>query len=235
MPHSYYSQRSGLSPHPNGLPLKDVIGLFVRVYDQLCEDGYFQEALGYECVDAGFVTGTLRDPDLAILLAIRKRDLWPIRLHSGEYSEDDLFDMIEFLFQYVSKPILGDYHSWNNCGWHWSKFDSSEGRIEYCEKVNVVLGHYEHAFELSPNGEVLRKPEQGFDPILKAELPSKDANVNDRVAAAILRFRRHGSTVDDRRQAVRDLADVFEYLRPQVQTFLTSKDEGDLFNLARAC
>jgi hypothetical protein len=31
---------------------------------------------------------------------------------------------------------------------------------------------------------------------------------------------------------VRDLADVLEYLRPNVQTLLTSKDENDLFNLA---
>ena len=48
----------------------------------------------------------------------------------------------------------------------------------------------------------------------------------------MLQFRRHGSTVDDRRQAVRDLADVLEYLRPKVQSILTSNDEKDLFNLA---
>jgi hypothetical protein len=232
MSHSYYSQRTGVGPHPNGLPLKDVINLFVRVFDQLSEDGYFHEAFGYECVDAGFVPGTVRDPDLAILLVIRKRDLWPIRAHSPDYTEDDLFDMIEFLFQHVSKPVEGAYHSWNNCGWHWSKFEMSGGRIEFCEKVNVVLEHYERAFELSPNGEILRKPELGFEPLLAAELPTKDPNVRDRVTAAIVKFRKHGSTIDDRRQAVRDLADIFEYLRPQVQTFLTSKDEGDLFNLA---
>lgn len=231
MPHSYYSQRTGSNPHPSGLPLKDVVDLFVRVYDQLHADGYFHEAFGYECVDAGFVSGTVRDPNLAILLAIRKRDLWPLREHSERYTEDDLFDMIEFLFQHVSKPVDGAYHGWNDCGMHWSKFDQSEGRIEFCDQVNAVLGHYERAFELSQNGEILSRAEQGFEPIFDAKLPSEDAKVRDRVTAAVLRFRRHGSTLDDRRQAVRDLADVFEYLRPQVKTFLTSKDEGDLFNL----
>jgi hypothetical protein len=232
MPHSYYSQRTGLSPHPKGLPLKDVVDLFVRVYGQLDEDGYFQEAFGYDCVDAGFVSGTVRDPSLAILLAIRKHDLWPIRLFSGGYSEDDLFDMIEFLFQHVSKPEEGTYHSWNNCGWHWNKFNQSEGRNEFCKKINVVLDNYEQAFELSPNGEVLRKPEQGFDQIFSAVLPTKDENINSRVNAAILQFRRHGSTIDDQREAVRNLVDVLEYLRPGVQVFLTSKDEKDLFNIA---
>lgn len=232
MPHSYFSQRAGLSPHPNGLPLKDVIDLFVRIYDQFDEDGYFQEAFGYDCVDAGFVPGNVRDPDLAILLAIRKRDLWPLRKYSAGYSEDDLFDIIEFLYQHVSKPVVGTYHSWSNCGWHWNTFDQSEGRKDYCEKINIVLGHYEQTFELSANGEVLRKPEQGFEQIFTADLPSKDVNISDRVNAATLRFRRHGSTIDDRRQAVRDLVDVLEYLRPQVQKLLTSNDEKDLFNLA---
>ncbi len=232
MAHSYYSQRAGLNPHPDGLPLKDVIDLFVRVFEQLCEDGYFHEAFGYECVDAGFVPGLVRDPSLEILLAVRKRDLWPLQIHSVNYSEDNLFDMIEFLFQHVSKPISGNYHSYNGCGMHWEIFDKSEGRKEFCEKVDVVLGHYEKAFELSPNGEVLHRPEHGFEPIFAADLPLDDDNVISRVNAATLRFRRHGAALDDRRQAVRDLADILEYLRPKIQAFLTSKDENDLFNLA---
>ena len=206
--------------------------LFLRVYEQLYEDGYFQEAFGYKCVDSGFVPGTVRDPDLAIFLAIRKRDLWPIQKFSSGYSEDDLFDMIEFLFQHVSKPTEGWYHNWSDCGYHWNKFAIDLGQVEFCEKMNVVLGHYESPFELSPNGEVLRTPDQGFETILAAELPSKDANVHERVAAAVLKFRRHGSTPDDRRDAVRDLADVLEYLRPHAKDHLSSKDEGELFNIA---
>jgi hypothetical protein len=232
MARSYYSQRAGLNPHPDGLPLGDVIDLFVRVFDQLREDGYFHEAFGYECVDAGFIPGTVRDPELEILLAVRKRDLWPLRKHSVDYSEDDFFDVIEFLFQHVSKPVYGTFHSWGNCGTHWEVFDKAEGRKEFREKANVALGHYEKAFELSTTGEVLHKPEVGFEPIFDAELPLSDTNVVGRVTAAVLRFRRHGSTMDDRRQAVRDLADVLEYLRPRIGTLLSSKDENDLFNLA---
>jgi uncharacterized Zn finger protein len=48
----------------------------------------------------------------------------------------------------------------------------------------------------------------------------------------MLQYRRRGSTIDERRQAVRDLADVLEYLRPRVQELLTNKDESDLFNIA---
>ena len=174
----------------------------------------------------------MRDVDLEILLAIHKTKLWPIHEYSPTYNEDDFFDILEFLFQHVSKPLDGDYHSYNDCGMHWKTFNREEGRTEFCDKVNVVLGHYEQKFELSLNGEVLQKPEQGFEYIFKADVPSDDPKIVNRVSAATLQFRRHGSTLHDRRQAVRDLADVFEYLKPSVQRLLTSKDESDLFNLA---
>ncbi|MCX0450320.1 hypothetical protein OD809_22485, partial [Aeromonas veronii] len=54
----------------------------------------------------------------------------------------------------------------------------------------------------------------------------------NRINAATTSFRRHGASIDNRRQAVRDLADVLEYLRPQLQEHLTTKDEKDIFNIA---
>ena len=66
----------------------------------------------------------------------------------------------------------------------------------------------------------------------EADIPTNDTNVQTRIDAAIIKFRRHGSSLDDRRQAVRDLADVLEYLRPNLKTLLSKKDEADLFNIA---
>lgn len=232
MPRQFYSLRKGTNPNLKGLPLKEVLGLFVRLYNQLSEDGYFHEAFGFVCVDAGDLPGKVRDPELEMLLTIRKTGLWPVHEMAPFYSEDDFFDVIEFLHQYVSKPIDGTMHSYNLCGMHWETFNKTLGQHEFRKRLNAVLAHYQHRYELSSNGEVLHQPEAGFEPIFDADLPSKDENVTSRVTAAVLRYRRHGSTVDDRRQAVRDLADVLEYLRPQVKTLLTSADEKDLFNIA---
>ncbi|MDT3677742.1 MAG: hypothetical protein ROZ64_02765 [Burkholderiaceae bacterium] len=204
----------------------------MRLYDQLRADGYFHEAFGYECVDAGDIPGYVRDIELELLLSVRKKDLWPVHINAPAYSEDDFFDMVEFLHQYVSKPMEGTFHSWGDCGMHWETFNKTQGQTEYREKVNGVLAHYAKPFELSAGGEVLHKPDAGFEKIFEADVPSGDTNVTSRIDAAVLRYRRHGSTLDDRRQAVRDLADVLEYLRAHVKSLLTSADERDLFNLA---
>jgi hypothetical protein len=232
MAHIYYSQRKGSNPNQKGLPLADLIDLFGRVFSHMEKDGYFNEAFGFGCADGGYIDGKVRDIELEMLLTVRKKDLWPIDTAGAHYSEDDFFDVIEFLFQHVSKPIDGYYHSWNECGTHWETFNQAEGRIEFRDKVNEVLVQYEKPFDLSSNGGVLLKPEAGFEPIFEADIPSNDSNVVTRINAAVLCYRRHGSTLDDRRQAVRELADVLEYLRPKVKVLLTSRDERDLFNIA---
>ena len=230
----YYSVRSGLNPNAQGLPLADVVDLFVRVFKQLRQAGYFDQAFGFECVDLGDVPGSVPDVPLEMLLRIHKKDLWPIEETASGYYEDDLFDVIEFLYDHVSKPIDGTLHSYAECGMHWNTFNQQEGRREFRDKMNTVLGHYQKRFELSDEGDILQKPAEGFEAIFEEDIPSADANITKRVKAAVFRYRRHGATLDDRRHAVRDLADVLEYLRPQVKTLLTSNDEKDLFNIANS-
>jgi hypothetical protein len=230
--HRYFSQREGTNPNLGGLLLADILGLFVRVFERFSMDGYFAEAFGFACVDNGHIAGNVEDVELEILLAVRKKGLWPISVNAPKYSEDDLFDVIEYLFQHVSKPIDGTMHSYAECGMHWETFSQLEGRSEFRGKVNTVLGHYEKRFELSERGEVLRRPEAGFEPIFDADIPSADHNIVGRLESAVLRYRRHGSTIDDRRQAVCDLIAVLEYLRPKAKALLTKADENDLFNIA---
>jgi hypothetical protein len=232
MSHKYYSQRKGTNPNLDGLPIEDTVELFSRIFRQLEIDGYFDEAFGFWCVDADHIEGNVKDVELEMLLTIRKKNLWPISEYASSYTEDDFLDVIEFLYQYVSKPIDGTMHSYSGCGMHWETFNKREGQDLFREKINTVLGHYKNKFELSQNGEVLHKPEEGFEQIFNADVPSKDANIVGRINAATTNFRRHDSSIDDRRQAVRDLADVLEYLKPQVQELLTNKDEKDLFNIA---
>lgn len=232
MSKQYYSIRSGNNPNSDGLPLEDLVELFSRTYAVLEGDGYFAESFGYECVDMGHVNGKIIDPDLDILLALRKKYLWPVSQYAHSYSEDDLLDMIEFLYEHVSEPIDGTYHSHANCGMHWESFNQAKGKIVFREKINSVLNHYKNKFELSESGQILHKAEKGYEAIFEADIPTEDSKLASKINTAILRFRKHASTYEDRKIAVRDLADALEILRPKIKSVLTSQDENDLFNLA---
>jgi len=136
----YYSVRTGKNPLAGGFDIEAVRDLFKTIFVHFEEEGYFQEDLGYYCVDAGDVAGRLgHNLDGALLLALRKRNLTPIRSRIESYSEDDLFDIIEFLYDHCSKPKDGTYHNWNGCGWHYETFEREPGREEFKERVNKVL------------------------------------------------------------------------------------------------
>lgn len=230
----YYSQRAGRGRPTATLELNDVKRLFMSQYEQFEKEGYFQQYLGFYCVDSDFNPGLLgTDLKAEILLSLGKSNLWPMEEKMGFWSEDDLFDMIEFLFDHISKPTERRFHDYSACGWHCSKFDQVPGQLEYREKLNRLLRAYDSGFELSEQGEVAALPPTGFEPLMAAELPHHDdSNVTSRVETAINKFRRHRSSIEDRRDAVRDLADVLEFLRPSLKEVLLSKDEQDLFNIA---
>ncbi len=227
----YYSIRTGKNPrtHWDLPPFREV---FLSIYRYFRDKEYFQEYFGYECVDAGDVPGKL-GPDLEgyFLRALRKRAIWPVENKYGKYSEDDLFDVIEVLYDCVSRPVGGHYHAYGDCGWHYEEFDRQEGRDEYRSVMNEQLRDYGQGYELSDKGEIRPLPPPGMAQLFEAQVPTGDEN-KKRVEAAIQKFRGRNSSIDDRRHAVRDLADVLEFLRPKVKSILTKKDERDLFELA---
>lgn len=230
----YYSERR----HPEAAPIKmpSLKKLVLAIFKDFERNGYFQEMFGLVCVDAGPVSGKAGpDMDAFCLKRVRKTGLWPIEDNLDSYSEEDLFDVIELLHDCISKPIKGFYHSYAECGWHYETFESEPGKAEFREQINEVLEDYGERFELSSDGEIIVLGERGLENLLKAELPKPNIdaqNVEGKVESAIRKFRRFNSSIDDRRDAVRSLADVLEFLRPKMEKVLTSKDEGDLFNLA---
>jgi hypothetical protein len=229
---NYYSVRSGKRPASDGFSLADFKRFFRATFDRLWEAGFFQEWFGYSCVDAGNVNGKAgSDHNLFVFRKLRTLELWPIWEKLDAYAEDDLFDIIEFLYDHASKGIDGSYHQFNDCGWHYTKFDQQAGRDIFRQEINDILADYGGGFELSQAGEILTLADDEFAPMLSADVPHTDAaNVRDRVEAAKLKYRRRA--LSERKDAIRDLADVLEFLRAEAKSVLSSKDEADLFQLA---
>lgn len=230
----YYSVRTGKNTTGAQLDLPALKRLYLSLLRDFDERFYLQSAYGYHCVDQGFVPGTLGAAVAdKMFLALRKDHLFPTHEKIEQYSEDDLFDVIEFEFDQVAKPIKGHYHDYSGCGWHYHEFDVAAGREDFRAALDPYLASYASGFQLTADGEIESLAADGMQTLVDAVLPaSTPKNVTERVASARTAFFRRGSTIDDRRHALKDLADVLEFLRPQVSQVLDSKDEGDLFNIA---
>lgn len=215
------------------LDLSQLKRIFLSTYHQFVQKDYFQENLGYHCVDAGSVSGKLgSDIDAVLIRHLRKEFLWPIDSYLNDYTEEDLFDMIEFTNDIVSKPISGIYHQYSACGWHYDQFDKNAGQVEYRNEVNCILKDYKDGYEISPEGHILTLSQPGFEHLFIASIPTNETRIKERIDVAVLKFRKHGSTLDDRRHAIRDLADILELLRPDAKKILLKKDDSDLFHIA---
>ena len=136
----YYSLRAGLNNGGAKIELPMLLRLFRDMYLSLKEKGYFQEAFGYYCnYDDDDTAGILGyDIGAQMFKIFRRENLWPIQDKCSEYSKADLFDVIEFIYDYISKPIKSC-----SCGMHYEKFDQATGRQEYLFQINDLFKDFE--------------------------------------------------------------------------------------------
>ena len=242
----YFSERNGRGPKAEPLPLASLKKLVVSTLDDFRERGFFQEAVGIECVD-GDRMGTLGShPDHHFLRTIMREGIWPYWDREmidfdtygpepwEEWDADTLFDVLEVLHDLVSSPIDGTLHSYNECGMHYETFNRTEGQVEYREKMNASLRLGDPAYKFDARGQIVEVGAPEFEQLLDAPVPAGTEHdlVTAKIDAAVNRFRARGATIDDRRHAVRDLADVLEAVRGDVKESMLTADENALFQLA---
>ncbi len=150
--------------------------------------------------------------------------------------EDDVFDFIEFLFDFVSKPgKLTTFVTETNYNYKdYEDFDENAAKTEFRAKVNLLLCDYRDGYELTELGEILTLGDAGLTDILQAEiLPYDEENVDKCVRDAIRKWRNRHLDSAERKSAVRELADVFEWLKKtgRLATALTKHDESVLFDI----
>jgi hypothetical protein len=233
-PRAYYGARTRADATKPVLDLDDFKDLFIATHKQLSSLGYWDEALGFSCVDSttGFA-GTVGSDVSNYVLMCTHKTLWPIDFFTTlGWSEADVFTMIEFLFDHISRPVRGYFHDHGNCGMHWEEFDRASGQEEFRARMCELLEIYGPGYFLNDRGEIMELAPKGMRNLLSAKPPTSDEALRGRINRAIDRFQRYRSSTDDRRHAVRDLADVLEKLRPKMKDVLNRKDESDLFNIA---
>lgn len=173
MQRAYYSVRTEKNPTALRLDLPTLKRLFLAAYRDFLARDYFQEFYGKDCVDAdGPPVGTAgHDVAAFFLRKLREDNGWPVDEWIDDYSEDDLFDVVELLHDHVSTGVKGSMHSFSGCGMHYSTFDRSTGRREFRDAVNEFLRDYSDGYELTEAGEIVRALEAGFESLAAAALP----------------------------------------------------------------
>lgn len=228
----YYSQRTGKkNMEMDFIALRKI---FFSVYREFSDRAFFDEYLDDYCPDTGGNSGKVGDVSAYILRKLRKDNLWPIYEKWESFAEEDIFDLIEFLFDHISAPIDKDtnYHSFYNHT-HYKYFDQEKGREEFRDVINEILNDYGPGYEIGANGEIYTLVQEEFRPLLTASVPTDDQdNIESKITKAVDKFRRYGSTLEERREAVRSLADCLEYLRKDIEKVIAKKDDADLFNIA---
>jgi hypothetical protein len=157
--------------------------------------------------------------------------MWPIDPVKNDWTEDQVFDMFQFLGEIVSKPMSGWHHHEADCGLHPEEFDQESAKREYVLLVNRGLRRYSIGWEMRADLSIVELPPVGLGQLVRAKIPNAiDADSRDRITSAIEKYQRRGASRSDRKDAVRDLGDVLELYRNETKSIL-GKTEGDLFNV----
>ncbi|MGA7563673.1 MAG: hypothetical protein WBW55_10745 [Desulfobaccales bacterium] len=225
----YYSSRDKVKK----LTIEDLYHRLQNLYLFFRDKDYFKEKAG--------ITNTRFPEQFGYKIAIAI-GFQPFPISEWDFfdiTEDHIFDVIEVLFDHISKP--GEWVSMtDDTGFNYHDYDSyddAQGQAEFREMANIFLCDYKTGYELDKNGFILAKGTHGLQHILDAEIePYDEVNVDRKVLDAIQKWRNRHLNISERRLAIRELADVFEWLRKskKLDKVLKRKDEAALFEIANS-
>jgi len=155
---------------------------------------------------------------------------------NDKITKEKLFDTIEFFYKFISKP--GEYgYKTDHTNWNYEDYldyNETDGRKEYISEVNILLGAYGNGYELDDEGTILFIGDEKIN-FIDTDFPEyNDQNIDTVIHLAIKQWKNKDQSLDDKKQAIVKLANVFEYLKTEkaLETVLTKKDTSDLFHIA---
>ena len=223
----YYTSRN----NPKTLTVEALYWKLQNLYLLFRDKDYFKDKTG--------ITGTYL-PDSIKHKAALTLNFQPFPItnwDTDDITEDNIFDVIEFLYDHVSEPgeWVGMTSDTGLNYYDYDSYDDKTGQEEFRNQANIFLSDYKNGYELSDDGMVLAMGSGALMQIFDAEIvPYDEVNVDSKVKEAILKWRNRRLDMTERRQAIRELADVFEWLKKtkKLSKVINRKDESALFEIA---
>lgn len=238
----FYSQRNFGSKKISFEIVKD---LFLIFFEQLVIKDYLDENFGHQEFDGDVFTGYHYDGKLGnfdevspnniynfFLRTLKRNNTYPCRNNFGAISEEDFFDVVELVYDLVSKPIIrsespieekilaarGDTNA----------FDKKFAQKEYVERVNEILNDF--GFEMRENGEIWELPQQGMEKLVEEIAKSKKPkNFEDKIQHAIDLFFDKNASLESKKSACNTLSGILENVRKDLT--IPDKEENELFQI----
>jgi len=230
-----FSIREGEHPTSGSVDLDFLRKFAVRKFDELKMNGNFHERFGYPVdmlLQSTFqLEQALRnikyDFFTNLSAVTRKEKFANINLETVE-TKDDVFDLFEYFYRVSSKPVIDSSPMHAKL----EGYDEDGAKSEIRDLLNLVLPYFEDGWEIAQSGRICRLPPTGLEPLIENPLPENcDLSVRELTNNAIQKFHDRKATEQDRRSAIKELADVFEQLRKQARDVLTRKDENEISQL----
>ena len=138
--------------------------------------------------------------------------VWPsaaIDMDQDEVTDAQIFDLLEYSFEHVAKPVPRDFHSYFSH--HHFDYDQLSGRQDFLADVNRLFEHNGLAYELR-EGQVERTAPTVLQQVLTHRAFSTgDATLDQLLTTAHDKFLNRDLTI--RREALEKLWDAWERLK----------------------
>lgn len=227
----YYLERNNLLQDEFIIDFFDLKKYFYQVYKYFDDRELFEVAFKgvwkiekFNSKESQICPPTMAPtPELFFINHLEKDDVYPIWEHYETYEEEELFTIIEILFEHICK-----HDDLNN------EFLTEEYQKEFAVHINNLLKRYNNGYYLDEtHGFIMEQPNDAVNNLLHNEILENMAEgVMGQMKTAVKMFYRFNSDEELKKKAINILADILEPLRNELKDLLNeeyevSKNEHD--------
>ncbi len=225
MARKYFSQRGSGTPT---ITIPDFAYRFYSILESFIADRYF-EKLEMHNLHLGYISNKLRRK-LSIAFGAESTNMIPTCDNIRNMSRSSLFDLIEFLSEYVSKSR--DAGRYNVMLGH--STPAQRGRRAWSRSVNEYLALLDPPVHLTPSLEIeALSSSEGLRQLVNNHA-SPSSDTQEKVDHACRLFLKHDATVHDKHSALVDLIGVLEPLRSEMKARIGKRESDKLFDIANS-
>ncbi|MDO9518439.1 MAG: hypothetical protein Q7J10_10405 [Methanosarcinaceae archaeon] len=203
----YYSERHNPASHTDHCS-QQFWNSYLAYLRKLVSDDYLFEKFGdFNTFDNIYTTAIFKFEEEMLIKLGSSIDIYKLTTKNASLPSSDFqLDMLEFVFQYVSKPIDYEFDNYYSTKYA-NKFDVAKGRYDYTVTVNDIFQRNRISFKLD-KGKIVKYHDEILDSRLQCESISFDDKLNREVQQAInLFFSRDSANI---KTALTVIANAFE-------------------------